>query len=144
MSEPKTEDTDTSTWPHGLVQLARIIGTELTLRLANIYGGVAGFYIPRVARPSHAWAELLGIEAWQRLCVAFGGQRIDVPSGAFRDLKKRVILDLRGQGLSYREIALRARASQRYVQDVLLAVGEGGSVGRRGRPVDPRQTKLFD
>jgi len=114
---------DITDWPQGLVEIANIVGTELTLKLVDRYGGVEKYYIPKLRNRvglKHPWAEILGDEPWKALCKALGGQRINLPRGVYTHLKKRVILELaEDKALSHRTIALRARATETYVRMVL-------------------------
>lgn len=109
------------TWPDVLREIAEIVGDELTLRLADIHGGIEGVYIPKSPTTSHPWAIVLGPEPWRAICAnkKLGGQRISLPRGTFIRLRKTVILELAEQRLSRRAIARRAKVSERYVRMVL-------------------------
>lgn len=122
------------TWPEILRRFAELIGDTATMAIARHSGGVERFHIPKHARPGHPWAELIGLEEFEKLCRAFGGEKLDIPRGHFIRLRKREIIELHERGLSHRQIALRTESTQRYVRSVL----SGG-----GAPaVDPRQAKL--
>jgi hypothetical protein len=100
----------------GLRRIANVIGDELTLRLAEKFGGTENNYIPVHARPDHPWALVIGAEQFAKLCIAFKGRNINLPQAprGLGDKKKRVY-ELFERGLSAREIALKAGCSQRYV-----------------------------
>ena len=134
MNAPHQDDGhDLDAWPDVLRQFAQVIGPELTLRLAQTCGGIDRVFIPRTATPEHPWAAAIGLDAFRRIVGAHGGERVDLPRGAFVRLRKRQIFALGGQGLSHQQIALRAGVTERYVRSVLGAT----------RPaVDGRQTTL--
>lgn len=121
------------TWPVVLAELASIIGEELTLKLARTEGGLDRIYIPREPTSDHPWVAVIGPDAWARVVAAWGGERVDLPRGAFINLKKVEILDLAAEGLPHRDIARRTHTSERYVRRILGAAGDS---------VDPRQTDL--
>jgi len=117
--------------PDGLEPIAKVIGTEATLRLADRCGG-SQLYVPRDARKTHPWAQALDEELWKKFCAAFGGQRIDLPRGTFITLKKVAILELAAQGLGTRQIAQRVRCTERYVKRVRAMANEAErSPGKR-------------
>jgi hypothetical protein len=134
-------EVDTSTWPKGLREIADLIGPELALKVAEEFGGATLTYFPKRAKPSHAWAKLIGMEAWTILCNAMGGYRMFVPRGVFISPKKIQILELGAQGLTHNQIALRVKASARYVQEVLKTGGVSSTRVRRHQ-ADPRNLKL--
>jgi hypothetical protein len=127
------------TWPELLAELAELIGEELTLRLARSEGGLDRVYIPKRPTEGHAWARVVGEEAWTLIVGRYGGQQLALPRGSFLRLKKREILELSEQGLAPTEIARRVGAAVAYVRRVL-----GTGVGRRRAAVDPQQTKMFE
>lgn len=134
-SHSKAADWNVETWPAGLEAIAEVIGPELTLRLADRFGGVEHFYVPKSPTTGHPWAAVIGEPAWEQLCRAMGGQRINLPRGQFVQLKKRLILELaETEGLSHRAIALRTRSTEGYVRGVLRGISSTG---------DERQGKLF-
>lgn len=131
--EQEHDGVDTSTWPDSLVQLAEVVGSEAALKLIDHFGGTRAHYIARDVKPNHPWAQLMGIEAYTALVKAFGGTQIDLPRFHFRELKKRTIIDLwENTDLSKRQIALRVRATEGYVQSVCNQLTS-----------EPRQLDLF-
>lgn len=58
----------------------RKVGPAPTITLIEHYGGTR-VQVPYHADPSHALAQLLGFEAFERLVQEFGGDTIDVPLG---------------------------------------------------------------
>ena len=94
----------THTWPVGLRRLAEVIGPAAAVRMADVLGGIENVYIPKKARIDHEITAIIGIDRMENLCAEFGGSQIDIPRGAFKDLKKTQIMDAKG---SNREVALR-------------------------------------
>lgn len=109
----------THTWPVGLRRLAEVIGPAAAVRLADEFGGAEKVYIPKRARIDHDFTAVIGLDRMEALCAEFGGHRIDIPRGAFKDLKKTQIMDAEG---SNREVALRLGVTQRYVRRVRVEV----------------------
>lgn len=132
--------TDRSSWPDVLRRIAELVGDELALELAAREGGLDNFYIPRVADPTHPWAEIVGAEAWAKIVGEYGGERISLPRGMYRDLKKVAILELGEQGLSHREIARRVRVGERYVRRVMGMLEDGSPRPAIEHPAQTRFT----
>jgi len=105
----------TRSWPVGLRRLAIVIGPAAAVKLAEVLGGTENIYIPKTARIDHLLTSVIGLDRLEDLCSAFGGERIEIPRGTFKDLKKAQIIDAEG---SNRDVALRLRVTQRYVRRV--------------------------
>lgn len=118
----ESETVDRSLWPDSLCALADAIGASAALTLCEHFGGTRAWYVARTPKPTHAWAQLIGVEAYGKLCREFGGQKIDIPRFAFRQLKKQAILELAATKLSKRQIALQVRCTEGYVQTVLSGI----------------------
>lgn len=132
---------EVATWPHWLKRFAEVIGPERTLELAAAFGGLDAIYLPKGASERHLWLGVLSPSELAALSARFGGERIAIPRQAEREEgKKRKILELVGQGLSDREIAIRVHTTQRNVRKVRSAVGIPSGRSRKG---DPRQLRLI-
>ena len=107
---------DALTLPRGLVEIAEVIGAAKAVALADVWGGVPT-HIPHKPGPDHCFVPVIGLEAVCQLAAVWGGDKIKPPRGVFRHLKKRLILDLLGKA-SHRQIALRARVTTRYVEQL--------------------------
>lgn len=116
----------TETWPTGLEQIAEIIGPELTMKLTERFGGTHKFTVPKnpeCGSKRYPWADVIGKDAWVKLCAALGGQKVSLPRGQFISLKKRQIIELaESTDLGARQIALRCHATEQYVRMVLSEV----------------------
>ena len=129
---------DYATWPDTLVRLAKVIGRDATLQLANTVGGLDRVFIPRTTTTSHMWSRVLTAEQWAAVVAAFGGERIDLPRGSHICLAKVEIFRLAEEGkLSYREIALAVHCTERHVRRILSGMNIP-------KAPDTRQTRLFD
>lgn len=113
-----------------LHEIAEVIGDRAALRLADVYGGQEGCYVPIKPKREHPWAQVIGWEAFVLLCETYGGERIDIPRNAAAYSVKARVGRLKSAGLSHRQIAARLRCTERYVRMVLNAG-------------DDRQTDLF-
>lgn len=105
-------------------ELAEILGAEGLRALSAERGGRRAL-IPRRIPDGHWIERAAGREAADALAFRFGGCRIYIPRGPSRDLaaRDRRVLDLRRQGLSVSEIALREGLSDRWIFRILKAGG---------------------
>lgn len=125
-------------WPPILRTLARTIGHERTMQLADAFGGVP-VYIPHDYRANHLWAPLVTELEWQTVAAHFGGDTITLPRGLYLRTTKRLIHELIEQGRSPREVAMQLRIGVSHVYRVLRDSGT-----KPPPPFDPRQLRLFD
>ncbi len=123
---------DTSTWPVGLRRIAEVIGPAAAVRLADAVGGTEDNYVPRTPSLEHTWVQIIGMDKLEALARVFGGQRIDIPRGVYKNSVKAKIIDA-DRAATTREVALRANCTQRYVRMIRNAGGD-----------DDRQPSLFD
>lgn len=138
-----TPEEETATWPYWLRKFAQIIGPERTRELAARYGGLDAVYLPKLRFRRHLWLGVLTEQELAALGTRHGGQYIAIPQQIERESgKKQKILELVGQGLSDREIAMRVHATQRTVRRVRTDAGVPSCRARE--KVDPRQTRMFD
>lgn len=101
-------------WPQGLIDIAEIIGPELALVLVQHVGGVP-VYVPKQPESSHKLAKFIGLPALRKLSEIYGGDLLDVPKYAAAKSKKVRLRQLLKDGNSFREAALNADATVRYV-----------------------------
>ncbi len=113
-----------------LARLARVIGTEKTLRLAAAFRDEI-FRIPVRARANHPWLSVLTAAELDAVCSSpLARQVITFPMSPNRGDKKPLILDLAEQGQQPKEIAQKVGCSRRYVQRVMRGFRTGsGLVG---------------
>lgn len=101
-------------WPQGLVNIAEIIGPELALLLAEHVGGISS-YVPKEPQSSHKLAMIIGLPALRLLSEVYGGAWLEVPKYAAAKSKKVKIRQLLKSGTSFKQTALNADATVRYV-----------------------------
>lgn len=113
-----TPEDDIRQWPLGLQEIARLIGAKGAVTLADNVGGVET-YIPKYPVPDHPLALLVGLPALTLLSKAYGGQTLEIPRGANRNLKKAAILQATG---SRATVAKAVGCTTRYVRQVANSV----------------------
>jgi len=113
MSEPKIPEG----WPQGLKDIAHAASPEAARALAEEFGGVP-IYVPKSPDKSCKLVPYIGLDALEQLSAVYGGDWITVPRGVRTGNKRKDVLDLLNDGLSFRETAIRAKVSLRYVAKV--------------------------
>lgn len=103
--------------PLSMLEIAETVGFEAAIVIMDNFGGLDSIYIPRVAREDHKMPKLIGFENYKKICKEFGGQRIFIPRGAFRRLKKSLILEADDK-ISKRKLCKILGVSQRYVRKI--------------------------
>ena len=101
-------------WPQGLKDIARTASPEAARALAEAFGGVP-IYIPKQPDGRCKLVPYIGLTALEQLAAVYGGEWIVVPRGERTGDKKKYVLDLLDDGFSFRETAIRAKVSLRYV-----------------------------
>jgi hypothetical protein len=134
--------TTTASWPTILQQLARILGPELTMRLADEHGGATYAYVSKDPQKPHRWRSVVVDDAqWASVVAELGGNRWHLPRGKHLNPKKVQIIELAEQGLTAAEITRRLHASERYVRRLLGALRATPATVRTApakRPPRPR------
>ena len=100
-----------------MLEIAETIGFDAAVVLMDNFGGIGSFYIPRVALERHKIARLIGFENYKKLCKNFGGQRLFIPRGAYRRLKKSLIIEA-DRNISNRQLCRILGVTERYVLKV--------------------------
>lgn len=97
-------------------QIAEVTSGEVAATLAKEYGGIR-IYIPKIAKPNHSLAKLIGLEALQTIIKEIGYGHLVIPAKCYRGagVKSQIIAKLLEQGLSARTIALLANCCERTV-----------------------------
>lgn len=105
--------------PRLLRELAEVIGLSATLALAEAYPGVA-VYIPSQPHPDHPLAKLIGYQNLQRLAAAYGQDHLRMPKldAAIRQIKHRLVRDLKARQHSNRAIALQVGYTTRRIEQL--------------------------
>lgn len=128
-------------WPAVHRVLAGLIGEELTVRLVSKRGGLGDAYIPVDVSRQHPWREIVGERAWARIVQHYAGQRVHLSKGARHSLTKVRMVELADEGLSWLQIAMRLRVTERYVRRMLTMMGRTnpGTPRHAQRPRGPRR-----
>ena len=116
-----------------LQQIIDVVGVDAALIIIAHHGGTR-LYVPLELKPGHWLIEILGEEAAQKLCLAFGGaEHFDVPlnTRGIRAERNRRIIERRSQGLSHSKLAREFKTTERNIRKIL------------GVEVDDRQVGLF-
>ncbi len=108
---------DVDLLPAALQELCSVIGLDATLALAGHWPGVP-LYIPATASAEHAIAEVIGLEPFRQLVKVYRTDTLHLPKidAAVRQVKHRVVRQLRNAGRSNREVALMCGYTQRYIE----------------------------
>lgn len=103
--------------PAMLQPFIRKTGPAPTIMLIEHYGGTR-LMVPNHADPSHALAQLLGFEAFERLVQEFGGDTIDAPLGtiAKRATRNTRIKAGRAAGETVATLARRFQLTERAIR----------------------------
>jgi len=115
-------------WPQGLIDVAEVIGAELALVLAGHVGGVAQ-YVPMHPESGHKLVKYIGLPALRLLSKVYGGDWLTVPKYAAGKSKRVKIKRLLNEGTSFRETALNADATVRYVTMVARDLRQASQQG---------------
>lgn len=111
MPEPEV---DVTGWPNRLLEVAEEIGAASALGLVEKFGGIS-LYIPSAKEltRSHLLVRELGWNKAEALCLARGGEHVEIPTLYYARAKKAAIVRATG---STRAIALRYRVTEAYVR----------------------------
>ena len=109
------------TLPMSMLEIAETIGFDSAVVLMDNFGGI-------VALEKHKIARLIGLENYKKLCKNFGGQRLFIPRGAYRRLKKSLIIEADGN-ISNRQLCRILGVTERYVLKVKAELKEDKKQG---------------
>ncbi|MGB1238552.1 MAG: hypothetical protein ACPG4U_10105 [Pseudomonadales bacterium] len=118
----ESTDIQSDLLPQGLQELCQVIGLKATLNLAKAYPGVT-LYIPAVPVQGHAIANVVGLDAFQKLVHVYQQETLRIPKldAAIRQVKHKAVINLKQHGESNRNIALELGYTQRYVEMLVSA-----------------------
>jgi DNA-binding NarL/FixJ family response regulator len=101
--------------PAELAWLSQHLAPPALLALIEAFGGTR-IYVPKSPNQASPLVQAIGREAAAVLAAAHGGDELSIPIARHWQVRC-----LKGQGLSYREIALRLRISENSVWNHLRA-----------------------
>lgn len=110
------------TWPETTMalwvtydNLSAIVGSEAAFKLAMTSGGIE-LWVPEALNTTHDLARIMGLHAAKRLCSAYGGSAITVPSRRKRESRAREVRAMLEKGESASHIAVKLGITVRYVR----------------------------
>lgn len=129
--------------PKQLQQLINVLGQDAALHLVEHRGGVP-LIVPKRVSTDHALCELLGPQAFAALVNEYGGIRIELPKNdaVLQQLRHQRVRQLRLDGYSIDQIALKTKYSRRWVISILGA--ELDELAQLGLFDDDEKTMLAD
>lgn len=95
--------------------LSAVVGSEAAFRLAAARGGL-DTWVPEQLDATHELARTMGLYAAKKLCRAYGGSEIAVPSRRRRLSRVREVNDLLEKGERASDIAMKLGITVRYVR----------------------------
>lgn len=110
--------------PERLQEIVRLIGLPLTLRLVERFGGLR-IYIPAEATPEHHLAELLGMDAFAKLCKEYSadghGLRFELPNAkrSLAAVRNAQIRDEFSSHKSIRDLAAEHKLTERHITRIV-------------------------
>lgn len=114
-------------------ELSAAISTHWAEVLCKYKGGVS-FFVPKIARPDHEIAKIIGYGPMSHLCSIYGGEYITIPVSG---VQKEKILKLIAEGKTKASIAQECGVSERYVY-LLSSLGVDAP-----KPLNSRQLTLL-
>lgn len=129
----------TGTGSRVLDDLAEVIGLDAACALAFRFRGLR-LYVPKNPAGDPRIAEAIGDELAARLCDAFYRTTIPMPA---REVERRMVHRLAGEGLTRQAIAERLHITERQVYRLLESAAPLARSGRQRRSTDPRQMDLL-
>lgn len=113
-----------------LDDIAAVCGFTAALRISAWFGSGGNLYVPLNVDEGQFLVRLLGLPVAKRLCEAWPGEHIAVPSIATydSDLKKRRIVELLQRGMTPRSISHFLSMTERRVQQIIRELEVAGLV----------------
>ena len=120
--------------PESFQAMAETVGAGVALRLLERFAGVH-LRIPKRPRPEHPLTVLLGWDDAARLCLAYGGELLAMPSGKAAALAARneAIRTERRAGVSTAALARRHNLTERQIYSITRPDRQGKRPRHPGR-----------
>lgn len=133
--------------PHGILEdLGAEIGFTATTALVAWFGG-ANLYVPSEVDPDHLLARTIGMPAFRRLVMQWGGETLWIPiNHAYEiDRRSREAANLLARGMGSKAVSQALGISERRVQQLRAKLEENGMLPyiMRSIPEIPGKS-LFD
>lgn len=122
--------------PPVLRTIADAAGLTVALKIAQARGGTR-VYVPHRVRAGHWLAELVGLDAAQRVAKLYPGENIDIPLGLTGSVQnaRRTARQALDEGASVAQAARASGLTERTIYNLR---------SREGHLRDRRQGSLFD
>ena len=123
-----------------LDDVAAVIGFTATLRLAAWFGDRGNLYIPDTVEEGQLLVRLIGMSAARQLTKEWGRQHINIPRlrSYEDDLRKRTIGRMLEHKMSWSEISVQMRMTERRIQQICRELEVAGLIDIvRPRPIRP-------
>lgn len=106
--------------PASMVEIKDIVGLDGVEKLLNRCGGTR-IFIPRNLKAQHKLANLLGIEAAQRMSAYFGGETLTIvrASRAKKAVRNREIIQRYDRGDKVPTLAMAFELTERQIYSIL-------------------------
>lgn len=111
------------TLPRPLGEIARAVGVDLALKVAEKHGGKR-LHVRHEPRPDHWLAKTIGIKAARLVCQRLGGEVYKIPVATAIRNKMRAT-ELREEGRSWNEIGAALNISQSQAQHLCAGIEKG-------------------
>jgi len=134
MKKPTSKPINVHLLPKLLRQLIRVMGQDAALQLVDQFGGTQ-LVVPKRFTPDHMLVDVVGLEAFGALVSQYGTEVLELPKNdaVVMQLRHHRVRELREQGLTHSEIAIKTRYTRRWVIAILGSEEE-----------ELRQLGLFD
>ncbi len=116
MAKPKRRPGEV---PGSIVDLIERLGGAHAFKLLELRGGTI-VCVPTVAAADHPLRSLMGDEGFELLVREYRGERLELAKNdaIVRQHRYRHVEELRDQGLSYNEVAMRTNFTRRWVINI--------------------------
>ncbi len=116
----ETTESIPADWPQSMIDLAMVVGVEITERLMVEFAG-RRFYVPKRIKDGHWLAVLLGQEGAEKLSDNYGGDQLVLSMGTKVKRRRRdqAIIRQYDSGWSVDELALEHDLTARQIFNVL-------------------------
>jgi len=105
--------------PGSIVDMIERLGGALAFKILELYGGSV-LWVPTQAAADHPLRTVLGDAGFETLVYHYAGTRLELAKNdaIVRQHRYRHVQELRDQGLSYTEVALRTHFTRRWVINI--------------------------
>jgi hypothetical protein len=108
--------------------LADLIGIDLTLILSEHFGGTH-LNIPNKAKPNHALVSLIGLDAFKKLCAAYGSTKLEINlcNSFIKHCRNIEILEGAKQGATNAQLSKKFNMTERGIRGIKAKALKAGA-----------------